>query len=722
MQTLDTLIKHDRLIRICALLMPAVVLAGILLIGVEYNQRITSREVTRVELVLDNIMSQLNATTLNNAKWDDAYRNISETFNANWFDETWGAEVSDQVPYSGVSVLDRDGHTLRATYNGATVQSLIGLLAPTDHAYILKNLSVLNAHNNTLSGFMELKGRVAAISVSQIAPANPYRNPPKAAPTYLMVVKPLNDSLLNQISQTSGLRGLRLAKESAGLENSVAVHATDGRIIGVMAWDYEMAGNLVVIMVCLVLMPILGGLSWIVLVASARTRATWIDLCASEARALHMAHHDTLTGLPNRLAFLNALTERMMENGQSIILYFDLDGFKEINDSLGHEAGDSVLRETARRVMEMLGNQHLLARLGGDEFAILMGEDSLSTRADDVASALLSSLVEPFVIAGMAHRIGASIGIARGSLDIDAQEVVRRADVAMYTAKSSGKGRAHWYSNAMDEGRTLRSEIEAELRQALRQGDIKVAYQPIVRSDSHAIICVEALARWTSPTRGVIGPDVFIPIAEQSGLIIELGQHVLREACLAVKDWNIDLAVNISPIQFRHPGLVADILFVLKETGFSASRLELEITEGSLIENSAVAQSMISALREEGIRISLDDFGTGYASIGYLRKFQLDKIKIDKSFTDRIERDRETAMITTAIIALGSALNLPITAEGVETADQAAMLRIAGCRQFQGWLFGKPLFADALEAAFFSKTAAASRLDHDRLRLHQAEI
>lgn len=705
MQTLDTLIKHDRLIRICALLMPAVVLAGILLIGIEYNNRILSREVTRVELVLDNILSQLNAVTLNNAKWDDAYRNSSLVFDSKWFDETWGAENSDQVPYSGVTVLDASGRTLRATYNGSTVLSLIGLLAPKDHAYILKNLSVLNVHNNTIGGYMELKGRVAAISVAQIAPANPYKNPPTAAPTYLLIVKPLNMELLTQVSQTSGLRGLRLAKASGDLENSVAVHGSDGRIIGVMAWDYEMTGNLVVTLVCLVLMPILGGLSWIVLVTSARTRATWIDLCASEARALHMAHHDTLTGLPNRLAFLNALTERMMENGQSLILYFDLDGFKEINDSLGHEAGDSVLRETARRVTDMLGNQHLLARLGGDEFAILMGEDSLSTRADDVASALLSSLVEPFVIAGLAHRIGASIGIARGNMDIDAQEVVRRADVAMYTAKSSGKGRAHWYSNAMDEGRTLRSEIEAELRQALKQGDIKVAYQPIVRSDSHAIICVEALARWTSPTRGPIGPDVFIPIAEQSGLIIELGQHVLREACRTVKDWGIDLAVNISPIQFRHPGLVPDILFVLTETGFPASRLELEITEGSLIENSSVAQSMISALREEGIRISLDDFGTGYASIGYLRKFQLDKIKIDKSFTDRIERDRETAMITTAIIALGSALNLPITAEGVETADQAAMLRIAGCRQFQGWLFGKPLFADALEATFFNKVA-----------------
>lgn len=711
MQTLDTLIKHDRLIRVCALLMPAVVLAGILLIGIQYNHQISTREVTRVELVLDSILAELNATTLNNAKWDDAYRNVSVAFSAKWFDETWGAEVSDHVPYSGVSILDSNGHTIRATYNGVIVQSLIGLIAPQDHAYILKSLSVLNAHNNTIGGFMEVKGRVAAVSVSQIAPANPYKTPPAAAATYLMVIKPLNNGMLTKISQTSGLRGLRLVKESGNLENGVVVHGTDARTIGVMAWDYEMAGSLVVILVCLVLVPILGGLSWIVLLASARTRATWIDLCASEARALHMAHHDTLTGLPNRLAFLNALTERMMENGQSLILYFDLDGFKEINDSLGHEAGDSVLRETARRVTEMLGNQHLLARLGGDEFAILMGEDSLSTRADDVASALLSSLVEPFVIAGMAHRIGASIGIARGNIDIDAQEVVRRADVAMYTAKSSGKGRAHWYSNAMDEGRTLRSEIEGELRQALRQGDIKVAYQPIVRSDSHAIIGVEALARWTNPTRGPIGPDVFIPIAEQSGLIIELGQHVLREACLSVKDWNIDLAVNISPVQFRHPGLVADILFVLKETGFPASRLELEITEGSLIENSSVAQSMISALREEGIRISLDDFGTGYASIGYLRKFQLDKIKIDKSFTDRIERDRETAMITTAIIALGTALNLPITAEGVETADQAAMLRIAGCRQFQGWLFGKPLFAESLEATFFSKAAAPLRLE-----------
>lgn len=709
MQTLETLIKHDRLIRICAVLMPAVVLAGILLISIEYNHRISSREITRVELVLDTLKSQLNAVTLNNSKWDDAYRNISQTFNPQWFDETWGAEVSDQVPYSGVTVLDKQGHTLRATFNGVTTQTLIGLLSPKDHAYILKNLSVLNEHHNTIGGFMELKGRVAIVSVAQIAPANPYKNRSIAAPTYLMIVKPLNDALLTQISQTSGLYGLHLEKQNHELENSVAVHGVDARVIGLLSWNQEMAGNLVVILVCLVLMPILAGLSWIMLATSARTRSTWIDLCASEARALHMAHHDTLTGLPNRLAFLNALTERITENGQSIILYFDLDGFKEINDSLGHEAGDSVLRETARRVTEMLGTQHLLARLGGDEFAILMGEDTLSLRADDVASALLSSLVEPFVIAGMAHRIGASIGIARGTVDIDAQEVVRRADVAMYVAKSSGKGRANWYSTAMDEGRTLRTEIEAELRQALRQGDIKVAYQPIVRADTHAIIAVEALSRWTSPTRGPIGPDVFIPIAEQSGLIIELGQHVLREACLAVRDWGIDLAVNLSPVQFRHPGLVADILFVLAETGFAASRLELEITEGSLIENSAVAQSMISALREEGIRISLDDFGTGYASIGYLRKFQLDKIKIDKSFTDRIERDRETAMITTAIIALGSALNLPITAEGVETADQAAMLRVAGCRQFQGWLFGKALFADDLEAAFFNKTALSER-------------
>ena len=420
------------------------------------------------------------------------------------------------------------------------------------------------------------------------------------------------------------------------------------------------------------------------------------EVVAGAKRLEYLARHDTLTGLPNRMHFQEGMDAALLglNTGRTLaVLSIDLDDFKLVNDTLGHLAGDVLLREVAGRLNRCAGKRDLAARLGGDEFALLMPVERPEDAAT-MAQAILAALAIPFEIDGETVSIGASIGIAIAPRDgVSTESLLQYADVALYRVKSD-KGRDfRFFEPAMDQALRERREMKRDLSLALGRGELSVVYQPQIDIGSNRLVGFEALLRWASAARGVVPPMVFIPLAEESGLIDAIGAFVLREACAEATQWpeTLSLAVNLSPAQFRNRAVVRTVTDALAETGFAPARLELEITESVLFDESAEALASLEELHRMGIRVALDDFGTGYSSLSYLRRFAFDKIKIDRSFVADLPGAEDSAAIVRAIIGLGRSLKTRVTAEGVESWEQLLMLRAEGCNEAQGYLFSPPL-------------------------------
>lgn len=433
-------------------------------------------------------------------------------------------------------------------------------------------------------------------------------------------------------------------------------------------------------------------------------RMTSARISAGESRLRHLALHDPLSELPNRTFFgdrlMKEIEEALTDGLQSAVLSIDLDDFKEVNDTLGHHVGDALIGVVAQRLTHNLRRDDFVARLGGDEFAIITGGFARPEECLDFAERLIAILSAPYSIMGHGIAIGCSIGIAL--IDDDARDpaaIMRRADVALYRAKSDGKNRACIYDAHMDADLRKRKQLEIELAEAIMEDRFRLEYQPLMRADGEKMIAVEALVRWRHPVRGEVPPSEFIPIAEQSGLIIPLGEWVLRQACLDAKNWPaITLAVNVSALQFKRIDFVEVVTRILNETGFDPQRLELEVTESILLGNVEQAGKVMKRLKELGVRLALDDFGTGYSSLLYLRTFPFDKLKIDKTFVQCIKPASEAAAIVHAIVSLGRGLRMNVTAEGVETAEQHLFLRAAGVHSMQGFLFGRSQAAEQITA------------------------
>jgi diguanylate cyclase (GGDEF)-like protein len=425
---------------------------------------------------------------------------------------------------------------------------------------------------------------------------------------------------------------------------------------------------------------------------------------SAELEARDLARHDPLTGLPNRRLFAEKLDEYLRgasDTQQLAVLMLDLDGFKKVNDMHGHVTGDKALSEFARRVAVLLRADSVFARIGGDEFAIIMPKIDSLDDPTNLARRIGVAVSEPFVIDNSAAEFGVGVGIAIAPNDgTDADELVRRADRALYRAKSAGRSSVRFFEPEMDTHVERRIQIERELRSAIASNVIVPHYQPLVSLDGDRIIGFEALARWESEGLGYVPPDVFIPIAEETGLINVLGDHLFRRACLDANAWpaNFILAFNISPIQLRDPTVGLRILSILGQTGFSPRRLEIEITESALVENVEVVQTVIDDLRRAGVRIALDDFGTGYATLTQLLSFHLDKIKIDRSFVLHLDKCDDSLVIVRAILGLAKGLGLTTTAEGVEDAAELACLKANGCAEGQGYLFSKAIPAAEIPA------------------------
>jgi diguanylate cyclase (GGDEF)-like protein len=421
---------------------------------------------------------------------------------------------------------------------------------------------------------------------------------------------------------------------------------------------------------------------------------------------LHQALHDALTGLPNRALFTDrlqhALTQGRRRGSASGVIFLDLDRFKTVNDSLGHAAGDDLLVAVARRIGDCLRSADTPARLGGDEFAVLLEDLRSPHEAELVAERIADALREPIAVVGRDVYVTASIGIAVGTAD--AEELLRQADAAMYRAKAQGKSRHVVFEESMHAEVLERLELEGDLLRVIERGGIEVHYQPVIALDGRTLAGFEALARWNHPTRGLVPPPHFIPLAEENGSIVELGRHVLRTACRQAARWVEEfpsaepriMSVNLSGRQLEDPNIVADVAAALADSGLPASGLVLEITETVLMHDTESTIARLAALKALGVRLAVDDFGTGYSSLRYLRRFPIDILKMAKPFVDGLEDDDEGRALARAIVDLASSLKLACIAEGIEASGQAVALHELGCGLGQGFHFARPMPPDAL--------------------------
>jgi len=542
-----------------------------------------------------------------------------------------------------------------------------------------------------LQSFMQRAAIVASVVLASTEPTQL-----RGHGLVVVSVKLIDDAMLSDIAARLHLANLRkLDGEAPAGDQVLSLNDQRDNVIARFAWTpHPRRGEIVSSLVPLVVIA-LGALSFFAGFALRHTRRAAARISAGETKLRHLALHDPLSGLPNRAYFgerLEAVIAEVKKGGtRHAVFYLDLDHFKDVNDTLGHHVGDELIGAVTKRLRRILRDEALVARLGGDEFAVITSGATDSETLMAIADRMLATLCHPYSVQGHTLIIGASIGIAVIEWpNLTAADVMRYADMALYRAKNEGRRRACVYDAAMDADLVERKQMENDLRNAIRADELQLAYQPVFTSDGTRVVGVEALSRWNHSSRGSIPPADFIPVAEHSGLILPLGEWALRRACLDSLEWPISVAVNVSPLQFRRPDFVEMVQRILAETGFDPKRLELEITESTLLGNVEGAEAAMHRLKELGVRLALDDFGTGYSSLLYLRRFPFDKLKIDRSFIRNIEDAAEAAPIVHAIVSLGRGLGMKVTAEGVETAEQHLFLRAAGVHFMQGYRFGQP--------------------------------
>ncbi|MEP7329664.1 MAG: EAL domain-containing protein, partial [Betaproteobacteria bacterium] len=425
----------------------------------------------------------------------------------------------------------------------------------------------------------------------------------------------------------------------------------------------------------------------------------------AEEKIRRLAHFDELTGLPNRTMFMHTLQRAsslaQRRNKTFALFFIDLDRFKNINDSLGHEAGDHLLQDVARRLRHHLRESDTVARLGGDEFVVLVEDCADERELDAIAQNILNAVGRPYILSGQEYHVTGSIGISMYPADgQDPAALLKNADIAMYLAKDRGKNNFQFYSPQQNAHSFERLALESALRHALGRSEFMLHFQPKVEIATGNIVGVEALLRWNHPDLQMVMPNQFIPLAEETGLIVPIGRWVLHTACAQSVAWQreglppLRVAVNLSARQFAHDGLLGDIASALDETGLAPTGLELEITESMVMQDSERAVTTLTRLREMGITVSIDDFGTGYSSLGYLKRFPVDNVKVDRSFIKDLPHDQDDAAITRAVIAMAQSLRMRVIAEGVETREQLQFLREQGCDECQGYYLSRPLPAD----------------------------
>lgn len=692
------------------LLLLSIIVGGILHISTTRSDELAlERQHKLVSLALSQSVTAIAIDQEASTLWDDAViRTRQRPLDLQWLDNNLGVWFNSYYSHDETYLLDpgdrpvyamQAGVRARPAAFGRVDEAALPLARSLRKRLAISHVAPEGSVGQTIgaSEFRAIDGRPAIISLKPIV-SETGEIEQQPGREYLHVsVRYLDRSFLTDLSKLYDIDAPRFSWVAGGAA-SVPVGGTRSAPLGYILWSPFEPGEEVEDWMTPALFGALSVIGFVISLLLARNWRGRMELEASRAQAQHLAFHDSLTGLPNRALFDDRLEHALARRAsQTAVLLLDLDRFKNVNDTLGHQAGDALIREFGMRLAALTRDGDTISRLGGDEFAILL-EGAGPHDVHQLAKRILKDVGRPFEILGSQVHVGVSIGIALSSeAGADRLEIVRKADIALYRAKDAGRNGYCLFNASMDETVKLRSMIEDELRQALANGKgLCVHYQPQVRQGGE-VVGLEALVRWDHPSRGLIAPEQFVPVAEESGLIVALGEWVLLQACLASRRWpDLFVAVNLSPFQLRAHGFFDSLMRIVRGAGANPSAIQLEVTERVLLDDDAAVKEVLSALRSAGYTIVLDDFGTGYSSLSYLRRFEVDKIKIDRSFVQHLGEASESGAIVTAVLALGHALGLSVAAEGVETAEQQIFLDVAGCKEMQGYHFSRPLPPDEL--------------------------
>lgn len=729
--------KND-LRRLTALVGGALFLFGVILVAIvayagwSANTTAVVRERQLVENALDQSVSKVLDQQKAIAWWDDAVINAQRRpLDLDWINTNIGLYFYETYGHDEVIIVDDKNQPIYATVGGEV--SNAGL-AYANHRTVFD--AIINEARNGSAGGLRARDRVfsesqgnyqallgasfgrwaghimrvdgepavvAAISIVPNLDADLLRG---RQPHLLLSIVKIDQSFLQDVGGSLLINDLSVEGVTQGASGRVAekFSADDGAPLGFISWTPRKPGQfLLLFLLPLVAIGVIGTgiLTWIMI---RRLKRASVELADREEQSRHQALHDALSGLPNRHHFVERLQEALdamvqTRNGRfAVVAYVDVDRFKDVNDTLGHQAGDALITAVADRLRAIMTPGDFLARFGGDEFAVLhraANEES----AEQLGERLARAFEDNFDLYGQNLRMTASIGLARAPEHGDTpQDLMRNADIALYRAKERGRNRSIFFSADMSAEIEKRREIEMELVDAINRQELTLYYQPLISCSSNRITGLEALLRWRHPVRGDISPGVFVPIAEEAGLMPALGAFVLSRAFAEAKRWPmVDVAINLSPVQFRHMDLVGLLARLLEEHDIDPDRIILEVTEGVMMESSERNRQVLSEIRDLGFKIALDDFGTGYSSLRYLCDFRFDKIKIDRAFVTGVDERRRSMTIIQSVVTLGRGLGMDIVAEGVETEAEAQAMRLVGVSELQGFYFSRAVPANDVD-------------------------
>ncbi|MGE0742863.1 MAG: putative bifunctional diguanylate cyclase/phosphodiesterase [Hyphomonadaceae bacterium] len=724
--------------RLTAMVGAALAFFGVVLVGVvayagwSANRTAIVRERQLVENALDQSVSRVLDQQKAIAFWDDAVVAAqTRPIDVEWLETNIGIYFHETYGHDEIVVIDGDNRPIYANVNGELSDAAAtyaehrqvldqivtearrgadGSLRRRDRAFVESQgnyNALLGASFGRWAGhIMTVDGEPAVVAALSIVP-NLDAELLQGEPHLLLSIVKIDDAFMAEVGGSLLIPDLTLSRQSQTAQGmfSQAFAADDQQPMGYLNWTPRRPGqSLLLFILPLVVLGVIGAgvLTWVMI---ARLKRASGELADREALSRHQSLHDSLSGLPNRPHFVERLQDYLdgiiqsRNNGRVVVAYIDVDRFKDVNDTMGHAAGDTLIMAVATRLQSAIAPDDFLARFGGDEFAVVRRSTNTEA-ANELADRLRKAFEETFDVYGQHVRMTASIGLAQApEHGASPQELMRHADIALYQGKNQGRDRAMLFCAEMAAEVEQRREVELELHAALDARELHLHYQPLISCGNGRVTGVEALLRWKHPSKGDISPAVFVPIAEEAGLMPALGAYVLERAFEEAKRWpDLDIAINLSPVQFRHVDLVDLLETLLAKHQINPRRVVLEVTEGVMMESTDRNRQILDAVRALGFKIALDDFGTGYSSLRYLCDFRFDKIKIDRAFVTGIHERKRAMTIIQSVVTLGRGLGMDIVAEGVETEAEASIMRLVGVTELQGFFFSQAVPADRVDA------------------------
>lgn len=661
--------------------------------------------------------------------WEEAY-DAYVRGDTEWIDANMGTGITDTAIADLMVIISPEGTIDHAWIGGDAPDSIDAVITPAAVDGIRERAAGLEVANLAGKGgyFVDTPSVPMMLSIQHVSPVSRADEVTSAELPIIVFGNYLDEQRMHDLGTAFLINDLRFTRE--GVDEAAApetiVRDIHGKTLGRFAWTPPQPGNALLRGVLVPIGIALGLFCLVALVTALRARRMAMALTLSEQEAVTAARTDSMTGLLNRAGFgrliESAAVAKACDKAELAVIYVDINGFKAVNDSIGHHGGDDLVRALSVRIRQMVPPGAEVARIGGDEFAVVLTGPGVADEARFVASGLAQAVDKPFTISGFEFHVTAAIGYAlSGERRLTPAELIRRADLAMYRAKNGAEREPLLYNSGMETGALEKKKVERDLRRAIEAGELRVFYQPVLRGADLTVNALEALVRWTSAEHGPVSPAVFIPVAEETGLIHDIGRFVVNQACVDLHRWpGLQMAINVSPVQLRDPNFAHDLRATVERHGHSPARFELELTEGILVNNPTIAARKLAMLKEFGFVLSLDDFGTGFSSIGYLRQFPFDILKIDRSFVRDVGANATANALLQSLVSLGDALDLVVIAEGIETEDQLRLLRLVRCTYVQGFMFSKPVPADEIDVFLSEAPGRWSATSQVELRLATA--